>query len=385
MTLRVGYGEYTQNEGYGANGRISASDPFYLTETYTNSFSTSGLPAIVFPKPFPASPSATLIPSQSVTALPMQTEEGVIRQYNVTLEREMHGFALRLSYIGARGTDMNYTLDTNKPEASAIPFANSRKPYPQFVSTYVTRTDGQWHYDSALLQLQKREGPVIFTSSLTLANNVANYLNTYDPYHVTDKWTRDAADRRLYFTTAASWPLPIGKGHRLLSTAGPAANGLLGNWTLHAISTFASGQYFSPLFTGPDPANASAGFVTQLPDCIGDPKSGAGTLAQWFNPAAFAIPSATAGRYGTCGMNSLEGYPIHVAHVSLAKRIPLSEALSAVFTAQISNVTNTAHFTIPNNNLSNPNPGVFTASSVALDYPERMGYRQVDLRLRLQW
>jgi Carboxypeptidase regulatory-like domain len=383
--LRGGYGEYTQNEGYGPNGStLSSTNPFNLTETYTNSFS-SGLAALVFPKPFPSSPSTTLIASQSVTATPMQTEEGVIHQFNATLEREVRGFALRVAYIGARGTSMNYTLDTNKPQASTIAFTASRKPYSQFVSTYVTRTDGEWHYDSALLQVQRRAGPVIFTSSFTLANNIANYLNTYDPYNVTNKWTRDADDRRLYFVTSVRWPIPVGKGHRLLSTAGPTANRVLGDWTLQAISTVASGQYFSPLFTGADPANASAGYVTQLADCVGDPKAGAGTLGEWFNPAAFAIPSASSGRYGTCGMNSLEGYPIHVAHVSLAKRIPLGEVLSAAFTAEVSNVTNTAHFTVPNNNISNANAGAFTASSLASDYAERMGYRQVDLKLRLQW
>jgi hypothetical protein len=372
FVVRGGYGEFTVNPGYGTNGALNNSNPFDLTETYTNSFVNS-LPAFQFPKPFPSTPSTTLVANQSVTALPMETREGVIRQYNATLEREVHGFAVRVSYIGFRGSEMNYTLDTNKPAASTIPFTVSRKPFPQFVSTYVTRTDGQWHYDSGVLQVQKRTGPVTFQSSLTLANNVANYLNTEDPYNVTNHWTRDAADRRKYFVTSAYWPISFGKGP------------WLGGWTVQAISTFASGQYFSPLFTGPDPANASAGYVTQLADCVGDPKTGAGTLNQWFNPAAFAIPSSTAGRYGTCAMNSLEGYPIHVAHVSLAKRIPLGETLSALFTAQVSNVTNTSHFTTPNNNLSNPDPGRFTTSSVAVDYPERMGYRQIDLKLRLQW
>ena len=67
-------------------------------------------------------------------------------------------------------------------------------------------------------------------------------------------------------------------------------NRLIGDWTLHAITTFASGQYYSPLFTGADPANASQGFVTQLADCVGDPNSGARNLSTWFNPSAFAIP-----------------------------------------------------------------------------------------------
>src|ERR1019366_6619591 len=138
--------------------------------------------------------------------------------------------------------------------------------------------------------------------------------------------------------------------------------------------------------TGADPANASQGFVTQLPDCTGDPNAGARTRAIWFNPSAFTIPPASAGRYGTCGMNTLEGYPIHVAHVSLAKQFSVTEQVRLVFTAQISNVTNTPHFTIPNNNISTPNPGMFAASSLpANSTPERLGSRQTELKPRPAW
>jgi hypothetical protein len=253
-------------------------------------------------------------------------------------------------------------------------------PYPQFGSTFVTRTDGKWRYDAAQFEAQKRAGTVLFDTSFTWANNTANYLNTFDPYNVTNQWTRDAATRRKYFVASAIWPIPIGKG-----TAG-LVNGLLRDWTLQAIVTLASGQYYSPLFTGPDPANASPTFVTALPDCVGNPDAGARTVNRWFNPAAFAVPTPFAGRYGTCGMNSLESYPIHVAHASLAKRVRITEALSAVFTAQVSNVFNTTHFTFPVNNLSNPGAGGFSASSIVPDYyPERQGARQMDLKLRFQW
>ena len=281
---------------------------------------------------------------------------------------------------------MNYSLDVNKPAASTIPFTTARKPFPIWASAYEVRTDGEWHYDSAVIAAQRTVGPVTFTSNFTLGNNVSNYANTTDPYNVTNQWTRDASNRRRYFTAGAIVPLPVGKGHRFLAQTGPVVNRLIGDWTLHAITTFASGQYYSPLFTGPDPANASQGFVTQLPDCVGDPNSGARNLSTWFNPSAFAIPPATAGRYGTCGMNTLEGYPIHVAHVSLAKQFAFTEQVKLVFTAQISNVTNTPHFTIPNNNISTPNPGIFSASSLAANStPERLGNRQIDLKLRLVW
>jgi hypothetical protein len=359
--------------------------PYRLAETYNNA-NTNGVVTYSFPKPFPATVTSSLTGTQNVTALPMKTDEGVIRQYNATLEGAVKGVDLRASYIGSRGVRMNYTLNMNKPRASATPFATSRLPYPQFASAYVTRADGQWRYDSAQFEARKRVGNFTFDSSITWANNRSNYANLFDPYNVTVHWTRDGSDRRLYGVASAVWALPLGKGKRLFSNAGRFANLAASNWTLQAIATAASGQYYSPLFTGPDPANASPGYVTALADCIGDANSGARTITKWFNPAAFAAPPASAGRYGTCGMNSLEGYPIHVAHMSLAKRVPINEWLTATLTVQVSNVTNTPHFTIPNNNVSNPGAGAFTASSMVPNYyPERQGSRQLDVKIRFHW
>ncbi len=85
-------------------------------------------------------------------------------------------------------------------------------------------------------------------------------------------------------------------------------------------------------------------------------------------------------------MNSLEGFPIHVGHVSIVKRVPLGERVVATFTGQITNVTNTPHFTAPNNNLSTLNPGQFTSTSlIDNSWPERLGSRQVFLKIRFEW
>lgn len=383
--LRAGYGEFTEDLGYGENGRLPSTNPFWLKETYTN-WVPATLPALSFPRPFPTNPLLVPFPAQSVTAVPMKTEEGVIRQFSLTLERALGPVALQASYVGFRGVHMNYMLDVNKPPASTVPFRNERKPHPQFASTFRYRTDGSWKYNGLAARARYRRGAVLLESSFSWASNLANYLNTQDPYNVTSQWARDGATRRLYSVTTASWPLPVGRGRKVLGKAGRWTNLAVGNWTLNAIATFATGQYYSPWFTGPDPANASPGYVTALPDCVGNPNAGARNKNLWFNPAAFAIPPAGVGRYGNCGLNVLEGYPVHVVHASLAKQIPLGESLRAVFTLQVSNVTNTPHFTIPQNNLSEPNAGRFTASSRATDAsPLQQGPRQIMLKLRLEF
>lgn len=381
--VRAAYGEFTESPGLGPDGRLPATNPYWLKETYTNWVPTN-LPALAFPRPFPTNPAAVLSPYHSVTAVPPVTEEGTLRQFHVTLEQAFAGVGWSFAYVGARGLRMNYLLDVNKPPASAQPFSQTRRPYPQFAEAYRYRTDGRWHYDSLVVRARNRRGPVLFDSTFTWANNISNYANTLDPYSVTKHWTRDGATRRLYSATSASWPIPVGRGRKLLGKAGPVVNFWVNHWTLHAMATVASGQYFSPWFTGPDPANASPGFVTQLPDCVGNPYAGARTKNLWFNPAAFAVPPAGAGRYGTCGMNVLEGYPVRVGHVSLAKVFPLGESWRLVFTAQISNLTNTPHFGFPNSNITEPNAGRFTAQ-VTDRNPLHPGPRQIHLRLRLEW
>lgn len=387
MVLRGGFSQFTDGGGYGASGALNDTNgPFRIQETYINSVNAAGVVAYAMPDPFPATVSPTLTGRQTITAIPMKTDEGVIRQYSATLEREWNGLGLRASYIGSRGAGINYTLETDKPRASATPFSTARLPYPQFGSAIQTRTDGQWHYNSALVEARKQLATVWFDTSFTWANNQANYLNTFDPYNVTSHWSNDAATRRKYFVATGMWALPIGKGKRFVTDPGLWTNRLVSNWSLQAIATWASGQYYSPLFTGPDPANASPTQVTALPDCIGNPDSGARTTNRWFNPSAFAVPPPSAGRYGTCGVDSLEGYPIRVVHGSASKRFPIGETFSLTFTAQVSNVFNTANFTVPNNNISLPGAGTFTASSAVADYfPERQGTRQISVKVRLMW
>ena len=85
-------------------------------------------------------------------------------------------------------------------------------------------------------------------------------------------------------------------------------------------------------------------------------------------------------------MNVLEGYPTHVAHASLSKSLAVTDWLTATLIFQASDITNTPHFTFPQNNISNPGAGAFTAASmVDATYPERDGYRQIDVKLRLVW
>jgi carboxypeptidase family protein len=388
--VRGGYGEYSETWGYFS---LPSSAPFQFSESYIGT-KTQPLPA--FPNAFPLSASAALA-SQSITGLPLQTDNGVIRQFNVSLEREWHDIGLRASYIGSRGSGLNYSLNINKPEPSTTAFAQSRRPYPQFNGVTMTRTDGQTRYDSLQVAANRRMRSFTFNVSWTFSNSLYNYANTENPYNVTSLWARDAANRRNYLDFYTIWEVPVGRNRHFLSKAPAVVNHLIGGWNLQTISYFGSGQYFSPAFNTVDPSNTNS--QGGLPDRIGDGNlSGdARTKTRWFDPSAFKIPGCpdskplcssserqNVGRFGNSGVNILEGQGLNVHHVSVAKTFPFTEQWKMTLTGEISNLFNHQHFNNPNNNISNANPGQFT-STIPNYNPEKQSYRQVALKLRIEF
>jgi hypothetical protein len=382
MVLRGGYGEFTETWGYGSSGRLNGAGPFQLSESYNNVL-TNGTPLFSFPNPFPSSLSLASVPGQSVTYVPLHTNEGVLRQYNVTLERQVQTFGLRASFVGMNGTGMNYSLNINKPQASTTAFTNARRPWPQFNTVTAYRNDGSWHRQALQFEVQKRTGIITLDSNFTWANNMENYYNTENPYNVTNQWQRDGNERRLYFSNMATLELPFGRGRHFLGSANRATDAVIGGWSVQAIVTFASGQYTSPSFTGPDPANASPGNVTQLPDCIGNPNTHTNNQ-NWWNLSAFAAPPASAGRYGNCHLNTLEEYPIHNANMAVSKTWNLTDRFHMIFALQAADVTNTPTFATAYTNITQANFGAFN-SVYNYNQPEQDGYRQMSADLRITW
>jgi len=120
FVIRGGYGMFSQAIATGNNGGppvsqtlLTAPAPFQLTESYNNSVGTSG-PVLSMPNPFPASIASAVVPGQSVTGYPNNTTNGVIHEFSVSVERQVHSFGLSLSYVGDRGRDLYYSAGINK-------------------------------------------------------------------------------------------------------------------------------------------------------------------------------------------------------------------------------------------------------------------------------
>jgi hypothetical protein len=381
FVFRGGYGAFTERFDYFQ--RVLTGGPFQISESYQNVIEPGGGVLLQFPNPFPVSLASASIPSQSVTGYPIQTDNGTIHQFNFSIEREWAGIGFRSSYIGSRAVGLNYNIGINKPQPSLIPFAQARRPYPEFVGVTEARSDGKAKYDSVQIQAQKKMGDFTFNAHWTLANSFANFLNTENPYDVTAHWARQPGDRRHYAVIMSNWHVPLGRGKKLLRNAPAAVDQVLGGWTLSTISYLTSGFFFSPSFSGSDPSNTNT--VGGLPDRIADGNlSGSEhSYTRWFDASAFRVPAP--GTFGNSGPDVLVSQGLSVHHLGLAKRFKITERLGVTFTGQISDIFNTPHFNNPESNISVP-ATVARFTSVVSDFEsEKANGRRIALLLRIEF
>jgi hypothetical protein len=383
--VRGGYGAFSERLDYFAFAQ--GGGPFQIAETYQNIVRPGEAPLFTFPNPFPPSLALARVPSQSVDTYPAQTDNGTIHQFNMSLEREIAGLGLRVSYIGSRSNGLNYGVNMNKPEPSPVAFTPERRPSPQFVNTVETRSDGREKYDAFQMQARRRAGLVTFDAHYTWARNLANHLNRENPYDVTSRWYNTGATgglptRRHYGVVSTQWTIPVGRGMKYLADTSPVVDRILGGWSIYTVSYFGSGTFFTPSFAGFDPSNT--GTFGGIPDRIGAGNLSAGerTPDRWFNPGDFAVPPP--GRFGDAGVNILEGMGLNVHHLTLNKDTRLAGRTRFVFTATASNVFNRAHFENPNANISTASAGQISA--VMSDFQaERAGRRQVTLKAAMKF
>jgi hypothetical protein len=352
--VRGGYGLFTLTEG--RFGQALTGGPFQLSETFFNEI-RNGQPLFQMPSPFP--PGAGSIPAQSITGQPLETNNGVVHQFNISTERQVGETGFRLSYVGSRSRGMNYNLNINKPQPSLTPFSASRRPYSQFVNTTWTRTDGAHNYNALNFQVVRKVGSLIFDNHWTWTSNLLNTQGIEDPYAPL-QWSHDPnySTHRVVFNV--TWQLPFGRGRRFLPSARGLTNHVLGGWSVYWLALLETGLRYTPSFSGSDPSNTntSGGRPDRIRD--GNLPAGERTLNRWFDASAFATPPR--GRYGNSGFAVLEGPGLNHQGLTMMKTFRLTERVSWMFGVAFENFLNHPNYAMPNANVTSTAAGVISAT-----------------------
>jgi hypothetical protein len=398
MVVRTGYGIF-----YDFNPPLQGNiSPFIPSESFPNNQIVGGVPNYQFPNPFPSTPTPvgllTLAASARNVVIPYS------QQWNLTVERQLfNDTAVRVSYIGTRGTKQVWFRELNVPAPSTTPFAQARRPYPKFASIGLQENGSGHLYQALQVQVEHRSrGGLYFRSHYTWAKDVGDNQGQRED-SVLNPFNRRADKGDTFYLprhrwiSEFDWPLPVGKGKAFGANLPTALNHVVGGWRLSSIFIAGSGNFLTPGYSGYDAAGI--GILGGRPDRIADGNlpSEQRSAILWFDPKAFTIPGASSatpltapsapiGRFGTSGIGIIEGPGYWQYDLGLAKGFPvLGEKLRMNIFVLATNVLNHPNLTDPNMSISTPNL-VGRISGIRGDAnASGIGMRQVQLGLRVEF
>ncbi len=146
------------------------------------------------------------------------------------------------------------------------------------------------------------------------------------------------------------YAIPVGKGKRF-STGHGVLDYILGGWQINNLFQAHSGIAFTPVISGDQANTGQAGWTAyEHLNKVGNPGLSHKSAAEWFNTAAYAVP--TAGTFGDAGRNSLRGPSFWNLDTSLFRLFPIGEGREFEFRAEAFNVLNHVDLGQPQRDIS---------------------------------
>jgi hypothetical protein len=233
----------------------------------------------------------------------------------------------RLSYIGTNTRQGDYYYNYNSPVPDTRRFIEKPRPFPQYpaINYYTNGAGHQFNGLTAEAERRMSKG-LYYQFSWAWARDIGDLErgqeseNPFDRRRERAVWL-DIPTHRL----TANWiyEFPFGKGRKFLSSASRGVDLLVGGWELSGIYSYYSGQFLTPVWSGPDPtgtfftSSSTPANVRIRADLLRDPNlpRDERTVNRWFDTGAFAAPQA--GRFGTSAKGVIKGPWTNVWHMGV--------------------------------------------------------------------
>ncbi|MGH9664523.1 MAG: carboxypeptidase regulatory-like domain-containing protein, partial [Bryobacteraceae bacterium] len=329
------------------------TQPYSIQQTVNSPASFSN-PYAGLVDPFPYHPPITAAERQAFQfLLPVTIGEsidqnlvgGYMQQWNFNVQHEtVENIVLTAGYVGSKGTHLPLQVESNPAIYAAgatLANVNARRVYgTDFASIANYASIGDSTYHALQLSLNKRfsRGFTVlasYTYAKSIDNGSTDTLGGWqDPRNLTAEKAVSDFDVPQRFVGSFLWALPA-PGAR-------AAKAILGGWQWNGIVTLQSGTPVK-IVSGQDRYLAGTG--SQRPNLVGDPAVANPGIAEWFNPAAFALPAL--GTYGNLGRNILFGPGSKNVDLSLFREFKIVERFRLQLRAEAFNSLNHPNFTNP--------------------------------------
>ena len=402
--FRGGYGiSYVHLNRLGSADELGINGPQVNLATINQSIPAGGAVPAGFLTTQNAFPAGLATPANfnpvnaNVAYIPRDTRWPYVQTWFSSLQRELRkSWVVELGYTGSHSlrvpilSDYNAALP-NLPGGSLG--TQARRPNQSFGSITWVDPAGQSSYNGLSARVEHRfASNFYFLNSFTYAKALGNTEQALEN-NVTVQNIRDLKNERgrssydvtLLNVSSLVFRAPFGKGRKFGANWNGILDAIAGGWEFNAINTANSGLPITVTYTPSSALDATGrlaeyrGVASQRPNLIGDPTrpDGVSMIDQYWNKAAFAIPTASA-PFGNLGRNSLRGPNFWQWDMGLNKRfkIPLREGMGLQFRSEFFNILNHTNFGAPNGDITSAAFGTIRSAFPA---------RQIQFALKLMF
>jgi Carboxypeptidase regulatory-like domain/TonB-dependent Receptor Plug Domain len=334
-----------------------------------------------FPAPIATQPTTTaqlIAANPTVESMGFPNQTPTFTTYSLNIEKQfMNSYLLEIAYAGSRSNHLLFCENPQEvqPGPTSEPVVD-RITIPAIANVrsmnYCANTNSA-NYNGLNTKLTKRLTTSLsalvsysWSKSLDYGGSAANGGGAVgSPQTITNLragYGPSGYNIPHRFVSSWVWNLPAGQGRKWLNSGGPASY-VLGGWEFDGISTIQSGYPFTVTSLSACPNNASFCW----PDLVGSTKPIHQTYANWYNPAAFAVPcqgalnanngcATPAYRYGNEGRGILRGPQTVNFDLSAAKNFPIKERVTLQFRVDAFDALNHPPMGFPNQTLNVTSP-----------------------------
>jgi len=386
LVVRSAYGIFYQHTFRQGRENLLAENPPFLHDL-TRSQGPGGTPFVTLDGGPPANFFATALPTdQAVRGNDPNLKTGNVQQWNLTLQYAFaKDWVFEVGYVGNKGTHLSRFWNANQPYvAGTSATLAARRPNSGFGDVEYMDSGGNSFYNSLQTRLEKRfSNGLTLLHSFTYARGLDNVgawndpngsLYPQDAYNFANE--KALAENIIKLNSVASWvyELPFGRGRKMMASAPPVVEALLGGWQSDGIWNWRTGLPFtisspacSACMMGGD-RSIRANVVPGVSPSVSNPSA-----QEWFNPAAFALQTTP---YGTVGRDTLWGPGLQQWDLGFAKRFTFNEQRYLQFRGEMFNTFNNVNYEPPLSTVGSPGFGTITAA--------RPG-RNVQFGLKFYW
>jgi len=367
MVVRAGYGRFYDlwgavsqlSQNFGGNWPAVATinnsglNPNMLTATMADPLKLGGGGGIVYPPVTFNQVSQWMVDPKFKTPYMDQWNFGVQWQFQTNT-------VLDVNYVGSVGR----RLDWGPVQNVATPGPGNptdRQPYPYMLPQWFDQSVGSSRYNALQVSLNKRAGHgVAFLLSYTLSRStddgcsadIGADCNVQNVYNRAQDTQVSAFNETNVFSASFTAQSPFNhSSNKFVST-------VAGGWSLNGILQLNSGLPFT-VTTSTAVAN-DGGYNEERANLVGNPNSGGGTVAEWFNTAAYAYPAPYT--FGNSKGNSLLSDWGKNLDISLFRQFYIGSGEKRYFQFRVEafNVLNNVVFNAPDSNLGDTTFGQVT-------------------------